>query len=80
MGPCLFLFWGPSAAQGRPRDHGGWLGLQYRSIMRSLSRVETAAKVSLTCHSEGAERPKNLISKRKCEILRFAQDDKRVLG
>jgi hypothetical protein len=28
------------------------------------------------CHSEGAERPKNLKKTRKCEILRFAQDDK----
>ena len=29
-----------------------------------------------TCHSEGATRPKNLISARKYEILCFTQDDK----
>ena len=32
-----------------------------------------------TCHSEGAERPKNLINTRKYEILRFAQDDTMAL-
>ena len=30
----------------------------------------------LSCHSEGAERPKNLISTRKYEILHCVQDDK----
>ena len=30
----------------------------------------------LTCHSEGVERPKNLITTRKYENFRFAQDDK----
>jgi hypothetical protein len=29
-------------------------------------------------HSEGAKRPKNLITTRKYEILRFAQDDKQA--
>ena len=33
-----------------------------------------------TCHSEGTERPKNLISRWKYEILRFTQDDKMALG
>ena len=30
----------------------------------------------LTCHSEEAKRPKNLITTSKYEILRYAQDDK----
>jgi hypothetical protein len=30
----------------------------------------------LTCHSEGAERPKNLINTQKYQILRSAPDDK----
>jgi hypothetical protein len=34
----------------------------------------------LTCHSEDAERPKNLITTGKYEILRSAQDDKIALG
>jgi hypothetical protein len=34
----------------------------------------------LICHSEGAERPKNLITTRKCEILRGAQDDKNLFA
>ena len=32
------------------------------------------------CHSEGAERPKNLINTRKYKILRFAQDDNMAIG
>jgi hypothetical protein len=35
---------------------------------------------SPTCHSEGVERPKNLVNSRKKEILRSAQDDKMALG
>jgi hypothetical protein len=34
---------------------------------------------SPTCHSEGAERPKNLINTKKYEILRCAQDDNMAL-
>jgi hypothetical protein len=33
----------------------------------------------LTGHSEGAERPKNLMNTRKYEILCYAQDDKMVI-
>jgi hypothetical protein len=36
---------------------------------------KTSGKVSLTGHSEGAKRPKNLITTRKYEILGGAQDD-----
>ena len=35
---------------------------------------------AIICHSEGAERPKNLISTREYEILRSTQDDKMALG
>jgi hypothetical protein len=43
-----------------------------------LIPIRDLCESPLTCHSEGAERPKNLINTRKYEILRSAQDDKKV--
>jgi len=39
-----------------------------------------SAKVPLACHSEEAQRPKNLLNTRKYEIFRCAQDDKIVFA
>jgi len=36
-------------------------------------------EASLSCHSEGAKRPKNLITTSKYKILRCAQDDKMAI-
>jgi hypothetical protein len=54
-------------------------GATGRRTGAALYQGETAAKVP-PCDSEGAQRPKNLITVSNYEILRFAQDDKMALG
>ena len=53
---------------------GIWRGNNAHGGMRSAF-PPLGCESPLTCHSEGAERAKNLITTRKYEILRSAQDD-----
>jgi hypothetical protein len=53
--------------------------MQFLKAILILFNKRASCKSHLACHSEGAERPENLLITRKYEILRSAQDDKMVV-
>jgi hypothetical protein len=62
---------GIAITQPPPTGGGGVIEAQ-------ILQGDTSAEVPLTCHSEEAKRPKNLLTTNKYGIFRCAQDDKMV--